>query len=341
MSLTRREALRLLSTGLMAWVATAATRAPLVSLRWGRVAWDRVEVYERPSFSAPRRMFKWKDEVVSLAGTVLAQEPAYNPLWYRLAEGGYVHSGGVQPVEIHPQRPQPVPPGGSLAQVTVPYTDAFFAPSRRMPHAYRLYYATTYWVVEALPGPDDPDEIWYRIEDDRWQMSYFAPARHFRLLTPEDVAPISPHVPPEQKRIVVDLKNQFLLAYEGARVVFVTRVSTGARFPYGDFRTPTGTFSTSYKRPSRHMAQDNRALHGYDLPGVPWVCYIIEDGIALHGTYWHNDFGRPRSSGCINLSPAAAWWIYRWTNPVVPFGQRLLFRRQGATRVDVVEEFLT
>ena len=66
------------------------------------------------------------------------------------------------------------------------------------------------------------------------------------------------------------------------------------------------------------MAAGNLAANGFDLPGVPWVSYFTERGVAFHGTYWHNDYGRPRSHGCVNLTPAAAKWIYRWTNPVVP-----------------------
>ena len=68
-------------------------------------------------------------------------------------------------------------------------------------------------------------------------------------------------------------------------------------------------------------SEDLAAANSYDLPGVPWVSYITGSGISFHGTYWHNDFGKPRSHGCINLSPEAARWIYRWTLPAVPFDQ--------------------
>ena len=64
-------------------------------------------------------------------------------------------------------------------------------------------------------------------------------------------------------------------------------------------------------------AGDRAAANSYDLPGIPWVCYITEDGVAFHGTYWHNDYGKPRSHGCINLTPQAARWIYLWTMPYV------------------------
>ncbi|MEJ2353252.1 MAG: L,D-transpeptidase, partial [Anaerolineales bacterium] len=58
-------------------------------------------------------------------------------------------------------------------------------------------------------------------------------------------------------------------------------------------------------------------------------------GIAFHGTYWHNDYGRPRSHGCINLTSRAAKWIYRWTLPVVPPDQQRVYEDFG-TRVDVI-----
>jgi lipoprotein-anchoring transpeptidase ErfK/SrfK len=109
------------------------------------------------------------------------------------------------------------------------------------------------------------------------------------------------------------------MAYEDHDVVFMTRTATGARFSDGDFHTPPGHYQTNRKRPSRHMAAGDRAApNSYDLPGVPWVSYLTKNGVAIHGTYWHNDFGRPRSHGCINVSSTASHWLYRWTMPSVP-----------------------
>ena len=96
-----------------------------------------------------------------------------------------------------------------------------------------------------------------------------------------------------------------------------------------------GQFRLTYKRPTRHMTVGNRANGDFDLPGVPWVSYFTEDGIAFHGAYWHNDFGRPRSHGCVNLSPRAAKWVYRWSQPVVPPNVTLLFESNG-TRIDII-----
>ena len=104
----------------------------------------------------------------------------------------------------------------------------------------------------------------------------------------------------------------------------------------GRWTTPIGQFITSYKRPTRHMAAGDIASNGFDLPGVPWVLYITKSGISFHGTYWHNDYGRPRSHGCINLTPQASKWLYRWTMPTVKPGKQFAYEYFG-TAVHIFE----
>ena len=72
----------------------------------------------------------------------------------------------------------------------------------------------------------------------------------------------------------------------------------------------------------------------FDLPGVSFDSYFW-GAIAIHGTYWHNDYGRPRSHGCVNVPPQAAKWIYRWTTPVVPYEKENLRVEEGGTPVIV------
>jgi lipoprotein-anchoring transpeptidase ErfK/SrfK len=50
----------------------------------------------------------------------------------------------------------------------------------------------------------------------------------------------------------------------------------------------------------------------YDLPGVPWTLYFTAQGAAIHGAYWHNEFGNPHSHGCVNLPPKEAKLMYDW-----------------------------
>jgi hypothetical protein len=46
---------------------------------------------------------------------------------------------------------------------------------------------------------------------------------------------------------------------------------------------------------------------------------FVGQGVAIHSTFWHNDYGTPRSHGCVNTRPEDAKWVYRWTNPIVDY----------------------
>ena len=77
-------------------------------------------------------------------------------------------------------------------------------------------------------------------------------------------------------------------------------------------------------------------LEFYDLPGVPWTSYIDNNGISFHGTYWHNDYGKPHSHGCVNLPPQEPW-LFRWTTRMVPTGKRFIYKPGTGTRVHISE----
>ena len=116
--------------------------------------------------------------------------------------------------------------------------------------------------------------------------------------------------PTAGKWIDIDVTHQRLTAYEGDRPVFSALVSTGL------WATPTilGRFRIRSKLPAQRMIGP-----GYDLPNVPWVMYFYET-YAIHGAYWHNNFGHPMSHGCVNMRPADAQWLYNWApigTPVV------------------------
>jgi lipoprotein-anchoring transpeptidase ErfK/SrfK len=105
------------------------------------------------------------------------------------------------------------------------------------------------------------------------------------------------------------LSTQWLYAYEGDVQVLNAPVSTGR----DGFNTPVGTFSVYAKYPSQTMS-GNLGGEYYHVPNVPHVMYIY-GGVALHGTYWHNQFGTGvrMSHGCINLPQDSAAWLYNWT----------------------------
>jgi lipoprotein-anchoring transpeptidase ErfK/SrfK len=130
--------------------------------------------------------------------------------------------------------------------------------------------------------------------------------------------------PPEVTRagdrwIDVDLAAQVLVAYVGTRPVFATLVSTGRG--EGDTVTRTGVHRIWVKLISSDMSnieRDDGTTH-YSMQDVPYVQFF-DEGIALHGTYWHDDFGHTHSHGCVNLAPLDARWLFDFTGPRLPIG---------------------
>jgi lipoprotein-anchoring transpeptidase ErfK/SrfK len=124
---------------------------------------------------------------------------------------------------------------------------------------------------------------------------------------------------PKTKWIDVSIQQQTLTLFEGDTAVYATMVSTGKDGigdPKTTHSTPVGTFRIRDKRITDTMDSDMLGSE-FELNDVPWVQYF-HAGYALHGAYWHTEYGRPRSHGCINLSPIDAFRIFGWTEPRVP-----------------------
>ena len=119
--------------------------------------------------------------------------------------------------------------------------------------------------------------------------------------------------PSRGRSVVVSLSEQALWAFDGNRVVRTSYISTGTE----KFRTPPGLFYVNTKIDSQTMAG---VLGGeyYNVPDVPYVMYFTDRGHALHGIYWHENFGEPMSHGCVNLPMDVAEWIYRWAPVGMP-----------------------
>lgn len=121
-----------------------------------------------------------------------------------------------------------------------------------------------------------------------------------------------------EKWIDVDLSAQRVTAYEGMTAVRTFIISSGLP------RTPTvtGTFRIQSKVVAQLMEGGSREDGDYYyLPNVPWVQFFYQ-GYSFHGTYWHDKFGRPMSHGCINMRTEDAKWLFDWTEPALPPGQR-------------------
>ncbi len=115
-----------------------------------------------------------------------------------------------------------------------------------------------------------------------------------------------------ERWILVDLSTQTLTAWEGDYPVYSVTVSTG----YGMDETPTGVFAIQSMHTVARMQGE-----GYDIPDVPYTMYY-DGNYAIHGTYWHQDFGVPVSSGCVNVAEDHAAWLYDWSS----IGTRVIVR---------------
>lgn len=120
-----------------------------------------------------------------------------------------------------------------------------------------------------------------------------------------------PKVTKDEHWIRVDLSEQILIAYEGTQPIRSFVISSGKA------STPTviGEFRINRKVSKQPMRGGIRGHSSYYYhPDVQWVMYF-HGAYALHGSYWHNDFGTPVSHGCVNMTEMDAKWIFDWTGP--------------------------
>ncbi len=130
------------------------------------------------------------------------------------------------------------------------------------------------------------------------------PATPATTPSPEPTAPMGQF---GLKWVDVNLTNQTMIAFEGQTPVFSSKVSSGVpRHP-----TVQGIYRIYAKYKSVTMQGGQGTAEYYYLPNVPYTMYFYS-GYALHGAYWHNNFGQPMSHGCVNLSVDAAKWMYDW-----------------------------
>lgn len=141
--------------------------------------------------------------------------------------------------------------------------------------------------------------------------------------------------------IDVSVSKQMLVAYVGRRPVYATLISSGrgGLGPVGDDdpdgeRTVRGTFMIHDKALTSTMNGDQDRSDSYALLDVPFVQYFHR-GFALHGAYWHEEFGKQRSHGCINLSAKDSAWLFEWTDPPLPPGWHGVLNKERGTVVYV------
>ncbi len=340
-TMTRRQVLKLIAAA-----AATATLSPVLRARaryptaptippspderssfntWALMgrAIHTVAFYEKPDTSSARLETRTREQSFPILEEVRAPFSAHNDLWYRTPLG-HVHSAWVLPIRVYPPQPfiRDIGEWGFWGEVSQISTEARAAPDLQAGRRYRFYGGTVYHVVEALE--DESGTGWYKVFDDYPPKTHtnfqWVLARDVRRVPRAEMSPIHPFA--GHKRIEVNLGLQLLTCYEGEQVAFTTPVASGL---WGEHTTPTGQKYVLLKQASRHMS--NVPYPGmpeptpepgdiFDLPGIPWNTFFDLEGRAIHGTYWHNDFGIPRSHGCLNVPCEAARFIYRWVHPI-------------------------
>jgi len=364
-NLSRRDFLKITGMGLgaLAFNPFKPTKSPFLLPQFpagdhlGRV-FGKTDIHSEPSFSAPSVKVVYDDEIVVWQQEVItrgALDPnIINQRWVRTPDG-YIYAPSLQPVRNIPNsRLNALPSGqsGFWAEVTVPYVDLRLEGAAASPHMkfllennlpLRLYYSQAVWVDQIAQADG---VIYYRFNENGGRPagitggSYgdllWGEAAAFRPLTTDDLAPIHPDVDPATKKVIVDRTENYqtLSCLEGAEEVYFCRVSTGQyRDSFGnpvtEYLTPLGEHVTWRKSISIHMSGGTTGT-GYDTPAVSWSTLFSGEGYAIHGAFWHNNFGVPRSHGCVNCQPEDAKWIFRWATPV-----------NSLTEGDVVAQGLT
>ena len=348
--LSRRSFLKLAALGFGGWAVrdrrlftyrpNSPSRLELVDFpeaeRLGRVSVGKVDIKKAPDEGSETVGVLYEDAVVPWLREVVGKKPYYiNQRWVDTANG-YIYSPYLQPVRNLPNKPveellSTNIGNGMWMEITVPYAETMLE-NEPSSHSWvkarieqglpvRVYYQQVFWVDQIRT--DDQGQAYYRINpnyyggvDMLWVL-----AEVFRPISPEEVQPIHPGV--GSKKIIVDVISQSLSCFEGDTEVYFCRVSTGAKFdaygnPVDKWSTPLGNHQVTRKYISLQMSGGTTGA-GYDLPGIGWTSIFVTGGVAIHSTFWHNDYGVPRSHGCVNVRPEDAKWIFLWTDPVVAY----------------------
>jgi len=308
----------------------------------GRIL-GKVDVFSRPTTDPSAASITntlYDDNMVVWGREVVGNAIGRTNQRFVETDQGFIYSPFVQPASNKPNNPITALPEGSSgfwAEVTIPYVDLLLdgppiSSWVKSLIAYnfppRLYYSQVVWIDQIRA--ETSGQVYYRFNESPGHGYgpgdlFWADGAAFRVLTDEDVSPINPEVDPASKHINIDLDYQTLSCLEAGREVYFCRVSTGAVYlASGEFtdewKTPVGDLNTHWKIISLNMSAGTVGA-GYSTPAVPWATFIHGDGVAIHGAFWHNDFGERRSHGCVNLRPEDAKWVFRWTTPIITLQQ--------------------
>jgi len=328
--ISRREFLKLaaFSTGALAFRTLNRRALPEFPQgdKLGRITVGKMDVFAKPDGSGQPIGALYEDQVVSWIHEMVGSMPGRLNQRFVETPNGYVWGGYVQPAWNHPNVPITEWPTANLGQgmwveVTVPYVDLVLDnPPARAPWLQyvasinlpaRFYYSQDVWADQIRA--DASGQVWYRLNEKYGSGDIFwGQAEAFRPMTAEEISPIHPDA--SDKRIIVKVWEQTLSCLEGNKEVHFAKISSGALYDaWGNrvdaWETPVGD-SPIWRKAVSLPLSGGSASAGWSLPAVSWVSLFVGTGVAIHSTYWHNNYGEPSSRGCVNASPEDAKWVF-------------------------------
>ena len=223
-----------------------------------------------------------------------------------------------RPSEFHGRdlEAEAVPEGVVLAWSAEAPTPVYAAPGAAAPVGRVEYHRP----ITLDPTPTRRDGVdWYALRGEGMPAGYVSDEDIRRWIPDEPLADAGA----DALWLDVELSEQTLSVYRGARPIFVTLISSGA----GKNPTPRGVFRIWHKQALGDMRSLPGDVDSYTVEDVPWVQYFHRR-FALHTAFWHNKFGRRRSHGCINLAPRDAAYLFGLTTPAMPPGWTFVYEHE-------------
>jgi hypothetical protein len=294
-------------------------------------------VYAKPNAHDAVRLSAGQGDLLRVTGVSHGMN-GDNNLWWSTTEG-YVALDALQPSQ-NPWSTLWSVPDGLLALngwwgATRSDANVRAGPTTDAPSVGHLPAGNLVKVLVEGPGQDvQGSSTWYRIDGGRYAGGWVHSSLIRRVAQPQANTTAPPSGSASGRWLVVDRTHHSLTLVDHGEPVFVTYVALGV----AGRETPTGTYSTWGKYRADDMTSASVKDPGgyYDLPNVPDTQYYLDGGFAIHGTYWHDDFGSDESHGCVNVTWTDGRYLFGQTLPYVADGQLTTPTGQPATEVVIL-----
>ena len=294
-------------------------------------------VYAKPNANDSIRLDAHAGDLLRVTGVSHGMQGDPNIYWSTTE--GYVALDALQPSQNQLASDWTVPDGALATNgwwgATTSDANVRAGPTTEAPVVGHLPGGNLVKVLTESPGEDvQGSPTWYRIDGGRYAGGFIHSSLIKRATQPQANTTPPSDGASSARWIVVDRAHHSLTLVDNGQPTFVTYVALGV----AGRDTPAGTYSTWGKYRADDMTSASVADPGgyYDLPNVPDTQYYKDGGFAIHGTYWHDEFGTDQSHGCVNVTWTDGRYLFEQTLPRVDAGGMTAPTGQPATDVVII-----